>query len=124
VYILGTNLIPTKPVRIALTQIFGLGPKKAVLVCYKVGLCDTIKVNQLTKSKLDRLIKIITQNEYIDSELRRLLDKDIKRLINIGCYRGYRHNDGLPLRGQRTHTNAKTCRKHKRLATSLINKRL
>ncbi|BDD77345.1 ribosomal protein S13 (mitochondrion) [Marchantia polymorpha subsp. ruderalis] len=110
-YILGTNLNSNKQVKIALTRIFGIGPKKAIQVCDQLGLSDTIKVNKLTKYQFDQILKIISQNYLVDSELKRVIQRDIKRLISIGCYRGFRHNAGLPLRGQRTHTNAKTCRK-------------
>jgi small subunit ribosomal protein S13 len=119
-YILGTNLVPNEQVEIALTRIFGLGPKKAIQVCDQLGLNDNIKVNKLTKYQIDRIIKIISQNYLVDLELARVIQRDIKQLMNIGCYRGFRHNAGLPLRGQRTHTNAKTCRKFRKVS---INQR-
>lgn len=117
-YILGTNLNPTKKVKIALTQIFGIGPNKALQICDKLGLSDSYKVSQLTKHQIDQIIKIINQSYLIDSELIRIIQKDVKSLINIACYRGFRHNAGLPLRGQRTHTNAKTSRRVKILRQS------
>jgi small subunit ribosomal protein S13 len=117
-YILGTNLNPSKKVRIGLTQIFGIGPKKALQICDKLGLSENYKVTQLTKYQIDQIIKIISQSYLIDSELLRIIQKDVKDLINIGCYRGFRHNAGLPLRGQRTHTNAKTSRRVKILRQS------
>lgn len=110
-YILGTNLNSNKQVKIASTRIFGIGPKKAIQVCDRLGLSDNIKVNKLTKYQFDQIIEIMSQNYLVDSELERVIQRDIKRLISIGCYRGFRHNAGLPLRGQRTHTNAKTSRK-------------
>ena len=110
-YILGTNLNPAKKVKFGLTQIYGIGPKKALQICDKLGLSDNYKVTQLTKYQIDQIIKIISQSFLIDSELLRIIQKDVKDLINIGCYRGFRHNAGLPLRGQRTHTNAKTSRR-------------
>nr|YP_009755727.1 ribosomal protein S13 [Roya anglica]QIQ22966.1 ribosomal protein S13 [Roya anglica] len=112
-YILGTNLNPKKKIKFALSQIFGIGSNKASQICDKLGLSNTFKVSHLTKYQIDEIISIITQNYLIDSELKRIIQKDIKRLIFIGCYKGFRHNEGLPLRGQRTHTNAKTSRKKK-----------
>jgi small subunit ribosomal protein S13 len=112
-FILGTRYAPTKKIRIALTKIFGIGLNKANQICDKLGLSDTYKVNQLTKNQIDQIIKIFNQSYLIDSELLRIIQNDVKRLIHIGCFRGLRHNEGLPLRGQRTHTNAKTSRKHK-----------
>lgn len=120
-YILGTNLNPAKKVRVALTQIFGIGQKKSLQLCEKLGISNTFFVVQLTKNQIDQIIKIITQNYLIDSELRKIIQNDIKRLIHIGCYRGFRHTEGLPLRGQRTHTNAKTSRKFK---TTLSSRRI
>ena len=117
-YILGTSLNSKKNVRIALTQIFGIGPKKALQICSKLGISNTFKVAQLTKNQIDQIIKIITQSYFIDSELKRIIQRDVKNCIMIGSYRGFRHNDGLPLRGQRTHTNAKTSRKRKILHIS------
>ncbi|PTQ37848.1 hypothetical protein MARPO_0055s0103, partial [Marchantia polymorpha] len=81
----------------------------SIQVCDQLGL--SIKVNKLTKYQFDQILKIISQNYLVDSELKRVIKRDIKPLISIGCYRGFRHNAGLPLRDQRTHTNAKTCRK-------------
>nr|YP_009745595.1 ribosomal protein S13 [Andreaea wangiana]QIH30038.1 ribosomal protein S13 [Andreaea wangiana] len=117
-YILGTNLVPNERVEIALTRISGIGPKKAIQVCDQSGLNDNIKVNKLTKYQIDQIIKIISQNYLVDSELARVIQRDIKQLMSIGCYRGFRHNAGLPLRGQRTHTNAKTCRKFRNISVN------
>ncbi len=116
-FILGTRYAPTKKIRIALTNIFGIGFKKANQICDKLGISETYKVNQLTKNQIDQIIKIFNQSYLIDSELLRIIQNDIKRLIYIGCYRGFRHNEGLPVRGQRTHTNAKTSRRNKTLRT-------
>lgn len=110
-FILGTRYAPTKKIRIALTQIFGIGFNKANQICDKLGLSELYKVQQVTKNQMDQIIKQFSQNYLIDSELTRIIQNDIKRLIHIGCYRGLRHNQGLPSRGQRTHTNAKTSRR-------------
>jgi small subunit ribosomal protein S13 len=110
-FILGTRYAPTKKIRIALTKIFGIGFNKANQICDKLGISPAYKVNQLTKNQIDQIIKLFNKSYLIDSELLRIIQNDVKRLIHIGCYRGFRHTDGLPLRGQRTHTNAKTSRK-------------
>lgn len=112
-FILGTRYAPTKKIRIALTQIFGIGSNKANQICDQLGLSDMYKVGQLTKNQIDQIMKLLSQSHLIDSELVRIIQNDIKRFIEIGCYRGLRHNEGLPLRGQRTHTNAKTSRRNR-----------
>ena len=117
-FILGTRYAPTIKIRIALTKIFGIGLNKSNQLCDKLGISEAYKVNQLTKNQIDQILKIFNQNYLIDSELIRIIQNDVKRLIHIGCYRGLRHNYGLPLRGQRTHTNAKTSRKNKILKPS------
>jgi small subunit ribosomal protein S13 len=120
-YILGTKLVSNRGVRIALTEIFGIGPKKALQICSRVGLGDNIEVHQLTKYQIYRINKISSQISLVDSELlRREIRIYIKRLITISCYRGFRHKAGLPLRGQRTHTNARTCRRSREV---FINRR-
>jgi small subunit ribosomal protein S13 len=113
-YILGANLSTNSKVRIALTLIYGIGSSKALQICDQLGLSDNVRVHQLTRIQIDQMTKLITQNHLIDPELKRLIYNDIKRLRQIGSYRGLRHSAGLPLRGQRTHTNAKTCIKFKK----------
>lgn len=113
-YILGTQWKPTTKVVRALTQLFGIGPNKALQICEKLGISDTMKVNELTRIQLDQIMQIISQHYLIDSELKKIIQNDIQRFIAIGSYRGFRHNARLPVRGQRTHTNAKTCRKSTR----------
>ena len=110
-YLLGTHLIGTSQVRIALTKVHGIGTSKAGQICDQLGLSNHITVNQLTRIQTDQISRIITQTHLIDSELKTIVFNDIKRLLLISCYRGLRHSAGLPLRGQRTHTNAKTSRK-------------
>lgn len=110
-YISGARLVPDKQVRIALTKIYGIGPKKAIQVCYRLGISGNIKMNELTKYQIDQISQMIGQDHVVHWELKRGERADIERLISISCYRGIRHQDGLPLRGQRTHTNARTFRK-------------
>jgi small subunit ribosomal protein S13 len=119
-YILRTNLVSNEQVEITLIRIFGIGLKKTIQICDQSGLNDNIKVNKLTKYQIDQIIKIISQNYLVDLELERVIQRDIKQLMSICCYHGFRHDVRLPLRGQRTHTNAKTCRKFKNV---LINQR-
>ena len=121
-YILGANLAPTAKIRVALSRIYGIGSSKSSQACDQLGLSSTVKVSQLTRIQIDRLIQLIAQNHLIDTELKRLVYNDIKRLQQIGAYRGLRHSVGLPLRGQRTHTNAKTSRKFKRNRAFLLAK--
>lgn len=112
-YILGANLAPTSQIRVALSRIHGISSSKASQACDQLGLSSTVKVSQLTRIQIDKLIQLIAQNHLIDTELKRLIYNDIKRLQQIGAYRGLRHSAGLPLRGQRTHTNAKTSRRRR-----------
>jgi len=110
-HILGARLVPNEQVRIAPTKIGGIGPKEATQVRYRLGISENIKVNESTKYQIDQIERIIGQDHVVHWELKRGKRADIERLIAISCYRGIRHQDGLPLRGQRTHTNARTCRK-------------
>lgn len=110
-YISGAKLVPDEQVRIALTKMEGIGPKKAIQVCYRLGISGNIKMNELTKYQIDQIEQIIAQDHLAHWELKKGKREDIERLISISCYRGIRHQDGLPLRGQRTHTNARTFRK-------------
>lgn len=110
-YILGARFVADKQVRIALTQIDGIGPKKAIQVCYRLGISGNIKIKELTKYQIEKIEQVIGKDHIVNWELKRGERADIERLISLSCYRGIRHQDGLPLRGQRTHTNARTCRK-------------
>lgn len=108
-YISGARSVADKQVRIASTKMDG--PKKAILVRYRLGISGNIKKKELTKSQIDQIEQMIGQDHVVHWELKRGERADIERLISIFCYRGIRHQDGSPLRGQRTHTNARTCRK-------------
>lgn len=110
-YISGARFVADKQVRIALTQIDGIGPKKAIQVCYRLGISGNIKIKELTKYQIEKIEQVIGKDHIVNWELKRGERADIERLISLSCYRGIRHQDGLPLRGQRTHTNARTCRK-------------
>ena len=106
--IAGVNIPTQKRVEIALTYIFGIGRTKAREICDKVGLPDEQRVNELSDSELARIREMIDNDYRVEGDLRRDTAMNIKRLMDLGCYRGLRHRRGLPVRGQRTHTNART----------------
>lgn len=110
-YISGARSVPDEQVRIASTKMDGIGPKKAMKFRYRLGISGNIKMNELTKYQIDQIEQIISQDHVVHWELKRGERADIERLISISRYRGIRHQDGSPLRGQRTHTNARTFRK-------------
>ena len=111
VYILNTNLKNNKKVRIALCAIYGLGKNLSNQICDLLGFSENLKISNLTHFQIENLSQIIRQNFLIGTEFRRDLRNNRSRLINIGCYRGFRHNIGLPVHGQRTHGNARTARR-------------
>jgi small subunit ribosomal protein S13 len=103
----GVNL-PNKPIAIALTYIYGIGRTSAVKICDKATVTGTVRANDLADAELGRIREIIDRDYRIEGDLRRETAMNIKRLMDLGCYRGLRHRRGLPVRGQRTHTNART----------------
>jgi small subunit ribosomal protein S13 len=112
--IAGVNLPTAKKVEVALTYIFGIGKKTAHDICEKAGISTERRVHQLTDDELAKIRDVIeSDNILIEGELRREVSVNIKRLMDLGCYRGLRHRKGLPVRGQSTKTNART-RKGKR----------
>lgn len=106
--IAGVNIPTNKRVKIALTYIHGIGPAKAKEICDKVGIADEMRVNALSDSEVVRIRETIDADHIVEGDLRRETSMNIKRLMDLGCYRGLRHRRGLPVRGQRTHTNART----------------
>jgi len=101
--------IPTgKRVEIALRYIHGIGPKFAKDICTRVGIPAERRVNQLTDAEILQIRETIDREYTVEGDLRRDVGMNIKRLMDLGCYRGLRHRKGLPVRGQRTHTNART----------------
>ncbi len=106
--IAGVNIPTNKRVVIALTYIYGIGNVKAKEICEKVGLPADRRVNQLTESEVGQIRETIDRDYRVEGDLRREIAMSIKRLMDLGCYRGLRHRRGLPVRGQRTHTNART----------------
>jgi len=105
--IAGINVPDHKHAVIALTAIYGIGRKKATEICDGVGIQPTIKMKDLTESQLDSVRSFVSKLT-VEGDLRREVSMNIKRLMDLGCYRGIRHRRGLPLRGQRTRTNART----------------
>ena len=106
--IAGVNIPTQKRVVIALTYITGIGPAKAREITTKVGIPAERRVSQLTDAEVVRIREVIDQDYTVEGDLRRETAMNIKRLMDLGCYRGLRHRKGLPVRGQRTHTNART----------------
>ena len=105
--------LPNKMVKIGLTYIFGIGRSAALEICEKSGIDPESKLNDLTNEELAKLRKVLDDDYKVEGRLRTEVALNIKRLMDIGCYRGLRHRRGLPVRGQRTKTNART-RKGKR----------
>ena len=106
--IAGVNIPTQKRVVIALQYIHGIGPKLAKEVCAKANIPEERRVNQLTDAEVLLIRETIDRDYAVEGDLRRDVAMNIKRLMDLGCYRGLRHRRGLPVRGQRTHTNART----------------
>ena len=106
--IAGVNIPTDKRVLIALTYIHGIGPARAKDIIAKANISDTARVNQLSDDDVIRMREIIDRDYHVEGDLRRETAMNIKRLMALGCYRGLRHRKGLPVHGQRTHTNART----------------
>jgi small subunit ribosomal protein S13 len=106
--IAGVNIPTQKRVLIALQYIHGIGPKFAKEICKRVGIPAERRVNQLTDAEVLQIREAIDRDYVVEGDLRREVAMNIKRLMDLGCYRGLRHRKGLPVRGQRTHTNART----------------
>jgi len=106
--IAGVNIPTNKRVLIGLTYIHGIGRTKAQEIVDKVGIPVDKRVSQLTDDEVLRIREIIDREYQVEGDLRREVAMNIKRLMDLGCYRGLRHRRGLPVRGQRTHTNART----------------
>lgn len=114
--IAGVNIADHKHIVIALTSIYGIGKTTSIQLCKTVGVDTSTKVSQLTEAQLE-LFRTEIAKMTVEGDLRRVVTMNIKRLMDLGCYRGLRHRRGLPLRGQRTKTNART-RKGRRKGTS------
>jgi small subunit ribosomal protein S13 len=106
--IAGVNIPTNKRVVIALQYIHGIGQTKAREIVDRVGIADARRVNQLTDQEVIHIREVIDRDYQVEGDLRRETSVNIKRLMDLACYRGLRHRKGLPVRGQRTHTNART----------------
>jgi small subunit ribosomal protein S13 len=106
--IAGVDLPLNKRVEIGLTYIFGIGRSRSARMLEQVGVSKDIRVKDLSEDDVRKIREIITDEGKVEGDLRRDIGLDIKRLMEINCYRGMRHRRGLPVRGQRTHTNART----------------
>ena len=112
----GVDLPPNKRAQIGLTYIYGIGRSRATHILNDAKISVDVKIKDLSEDDLARIRAILETEGDIEGDLRKRVQMDIKRLMDIGCYRGLRHRRGLPVRGQRTHTNART-RKGPRRAT-------
>ncbi|HRE60712.1 MAG TPA: 30S ribosomal protein S13 [Micropepsaceae bacterium] len=106
--IAGVNIPTAKRVHIALRYIHGIGPTNARDICKKLGIEEARRVNQLSDAEVIQIRDVIDREYLVEGDLRRENSMNIKRLMDLGCYRGLRHRKSLPVRGQRTHTNART----------------
>ena len=106
--LVGVDIPDNKHVRVALTYIYGIGPTTAMRILKEAGVDQAVRGKNLSEDELSRLATIIERNYTVEGELRRQNQQNISRLREIGCYRGLRHRRGLPVRGQRTRTNART----------------
>jgi small subunit ribosomal protein S13 len=106
--IAGIDLPQNKRIEIALTYIYGIGRPRSNRILQKAGVGGEVKVKDLAEDEVRRIRDVIQEEGQVEGDLRKNMQMDIKRLIDIGCYRGMRHRRNLPVRGQRTHTNART----------------
>ena len=106
--IAGVNIPTQKRVVIALTYIYGIGNNKSREIVEQIGIDPSRRVNSLTDQEVLKIREMIDRDFKVEGDLRREVSMNIKRLMDLGCYRGLRHRKGLPVRGQRTHTNART----------------
>lgn len=106
--IAGVNIPSQKPAWVALTYIYGIGQTFSKKILDKVGVAHERRINELSDAEIARIREVIDREFKVEGDLRREVAMSIKRLMDLGCYRGLRHRKGLPVRGQRTHTNART----------------
>ncbi|MFA5566779.1 MAG: 30S ribosomal protein S13 [Acidimicrobiia bacterium] len=110
----GVDIPREKRLVIALTYIYGIGPTTAAQICAATSIDESTRVRDLTDEEVNQIRTWIDSNLKVEGDLRRDVSQDIKRKMEIGCYQGIRHRRGLPVRGQRTHTNARTRKGPKR----------
>ena len=106
--IAGVNIRDNSHIVISLTDIYGIGRTAAAKICENAGVKPQTKAKDLTEAELDKIRQAISDDHIVEGDLRRVVSMNIKRLVDLNCYRGQRHRRGLPVRGQRTRTNART----------------
>jgi small subunit ribosomal protein S13 len=106
--IAGVDLPRRKHVTISLRYLYGIGPKQAKTICQKTGIPENRMTDELTDADIKKIRDLLESEYKVEGDLRREVSMNIKRLMDLGCYRGLRHRKGLPVHGQRTHTNART----------------
>ncbi|GIX04459.1 MAG: 30S ribosomal protein S13 [Planctomycetaceae bacterium] len=104
----GVDIPPKKPIHISLRYIYGIGPSRAFEICYALGINPQRRANELTDDEVSRISALLDKEYVVEGNLRRAIQQNIARLKEIQSYRGYRHRRNLPVRGQRTRTNART----------------
>jgi small subunit ribosomal protein S13 len=114
----GVDLPRNKPTWVALTYIYGIGPASAQKIVQKAGIDPVTRVFQLSDHEVARIREVIQSDYRVEGDLRKEVSLNIKRLVDLGAYRGIRHRRGLPVRGQRTHTNARTRKGPRRIPTA------
>jgi small subunit ribosomal protein S13 len=114
----GVDIPPHKRAQIGLTYIYGIGRSRATAILSEAQIGTDVKVRDLSEDELNRIRHIIDEQGDIEGDLRKRVQMDIKRLMDIGCYRGLRHRRSLPVRGQRTHTNARTRKGPRRMTVA------
>ena len=114
----GVDLPPNKRIEIGLTYIYGIGRSRSNRILAEAKIGSDRRVRELTEEEVNRLRTVIDQQGMVEGDLRKQVQMDIKRLMDIGCYRGFRHRRGLPVRGQRTHTNARTRKGPRRMTVA------
>jgi small subunit ribosomal protein S13 len=120
--IAGVDIPRNKQIEIALTYIYGIGRTSSQKILAKTGVTPSTRVKDLTEDEVNRIRETIDREVLVEGDLRRQIQLNIKRLMDIGCYRGLRHRKGLPVRGQRTRTNARTRRGRKGQAIGIKKK--
>ena len=113
--IAGVNIPTNKRIVIGLRSIYGIGATRATEICGLAGVSESKRVHALTEEEIQKIREVIDSDYRVEGDLRREVAMNVKRFMDLGCYRGLRHRRGLPVRGQRTHTNART-RKGKAVA--------
>ncbi len=120
--IAGVDLPRTKRIEIGLTYIFGIGAHRASVILKEAGVDPDVRIKDLSEEEVRKISQVIEEQGRVEGDLRKEITMNIKRLMEIGCYRGLRHRRNLPVRGQRTHTNART-RKGPRKGAAVVKKK-